>query len=151
MPRFQRSPSSPRSATASSIPADDLSVDRWFPFAPQVGSEQAGNRLALVVSGEVFNRSMTVLTVPPITTRREGRSVYPNEALPAVIQSEVEHREGRNMPRRSGNLAALALLKWVHCQHDAEGNECEVRYFRDADGREVDFVISQARLLDTLV
>lgn len=56
----------------------------WFWFDPAVGSEQAGNRPALVVSGEVFNQSMTVLTVLPITTRREGRRVYPNEALLAA-------------------------------------------------------------------
>ena len=56
----------------------------WFWFDPAIGSEQAGNRPALVVSGEVFNQSMSVLTVLPITTRREGRRVYPNEVLLAA-------------------------------------------------------------------
>jgi hypothetical protein len=38
----------------------------------------------------------------------------------------------------------MAPLKWVHYQHDAEGKEFELRYFRDVDGREIDFVITEA-------
>jgi len=42
---------------------------------------------------------------------------------------------------RFENMVALHLLKWVAFQEDAEGKEIELRYFRDIDGREVDFVI----------
>jgi hypothetical protein len=38
---------------------------------------------------------------------------------------------------------ACHLLKWVHYQQDAEGRDIELRYFRDTDGREVDFVIAE--------
>lgn len=48
---------------------------------PPVGRKQAGNRPALVVSDEAFNRQMEVVTVLPITSRKEGRTVYPNEVL----------------------------------------------------------------------
>lgn len=44
---------------------------------------------------------------------------------------------------RFENLVASALLKWVHFQQDAKGENIELRYFRDVDGREVDFVIVQ--------
>ena len=47
-----------------------------------------------------------------------------------------------DMPRRFENLVALHLLKWVHYKQDAEGLEWELRYFRDVDGREVDFVVT---------
>jgi len=51
----------------------------------------------------------------------------------------------REMPQRFENLVAMALLKWVHHQHDAEGRDLELRYFRDIDGREVDFVVTESR------
>lgn len=38
-----------------------------------------------------------------------------------------------------------AALKWVHHQQDVEGRDLELRYFRDTDGREVDFVITENR------
>lgn len=42
---------------------------------------------------------------------------------------------------RFENLVACHLLKWVHFQQDAFGEDVELRYFRDVDGREVDFII----------
>ena len=57
---------------------------------PSLGREQAGNRLALVVSDEAFNRQMEVVTVLPITSRKEGRSVYPNEVLLGAEESGLE-------------------------------------------------------------
>lgn len=46
---------------------------------------------------------------------------------------------------RLENLVACHLLKWVHHQQDTQGRELELRYFRDRDGREVDFVVTEAR------
>ncbi|MBN2342239.1 MAG: DUF4143 domain-containing protein [Deltaproteobacteria bacterium] len=40
---------------------------------------------------------------------------------------------------------ASHLLKWCHFQQDVEGREVELRYFRDIDRREVDFVITEDR------
>lgn len=48
-------------------------------------------------------------------------------------------------PPRFENLVACHLLKWVHYQQDSEGLDLELRYFRDTDGREVDFVIIEKR------
>lgn len=42
---------------------------------------------------------------------------------------------------RFENLVASHLLKWVEFQIDTEGRQLELRYFRDVDGREVDFVV----------
>lgn len=44
---------------------------------------------------------------------------------------------------RFENLVACHLLKWVHFQEDCFGRELELRYFRDVDLREVDFVITE--------
>lgn len=49
------------------------------------------------------------------------------------------------LPARFENLVAGALLKWVQFEQDALGRDLELRYFRDRDGREVDFVVTEAR------
>jgi predicted AAA+ superfamily ATPase len=46
---------------------------------------------------------------------------------------------------RFENLVASHLLKWVHHEQDAQGRDLELRYFRDTDRREVDFVVVEDR------
>lgn len=48
-------------------------------------------------------------------------------------------------PARFENLVASHLLKWVHFEEDTRGRDLELRYFRDTDGREVDFVVLERR------
>jgi hypothetical protein len=48
-------------------------------------------------------------------------------------------------PARFENLVGAHLLKWVHFKQDTEGRDLELRYFRDTDGREVDFVVVEGR------
>jgi len=45
-------------------------------------------------------------------------------------------------PRRFENLVASHLLKWLHHEQDVQGRDLELRYFRDIDGREVDFAVT---------
>lgn len=47
---------------------------------PTRGSEQRGTRPVVIVSYEGFNRVMPVVTVLPLTTLKQGRRVYSNEA-----------------------------------------------------------------------
>jgi len=46
-------------------------------------------------------------------------------------------------PYRFENMVACHLLKWCHFRQDYEGLDTEVRYFRDIDRREVDFVLME--------
>lgn len=46
---------------------------------------------------------------------------------------------------RFENLVGVHLLKWAHFVQDTEGRDVELRYFRDVDGREVDFVVVERR------
>jgi len=46
---------------------------------------------------------------------------------------------------RFENLVACHLLKWVHHQQDTLGRNVSLRYFRDTDGREVDFIVTEKR------
>ena len=58
---------------------------QWSVFVvdldPTVGSEQSGRRPVLVVSREVANVPLPVVTALPVTSHRQGRRVYPNEVL----------------------------------------------------------------------
>jgi predicted AAA+ superfamily ATPase len=51
------------------------------------------------------------------------------------------HDEGA----RFENLIALHLLAWCFHRQDTEGRDIELRYFRDTDRREVDFVVTERR------
>jgi hypothetical protein len=46
---------------------------------------------------------------------------------------------------RFENLVACHLLKWVNFEEDTQGRELELRFFRDRDGHEVDFVVLEQR------
>lgn len=48
-----------------------------------------------------------------------------------------------NEGSRFENLVACHLLKWVHWNQDACGEDLELRYYREPTGREVDFVVVQ--------
>jgi mRNA interferase MazF len=52
----------------------------WADLNPIVGREQAGHRPVLIISNEIENL-LDIVTVIPITTRKTGRRVYPNELL----------------------------------------------------------------------
>lgn len=42
---------------------------------------------------------------------------------------------------RFENVVAAHLLKWIHFEQDAKARDLHLRYFRDVDRREVDFVV----------
>jgi len=48
-----------------------------------------------------------------------------------------------NLSIRFENMVAIHLLKWVQFEEDTKARDLELRYFRDIDGREVDFIITE--------
>ncbi len=44
---------------------------------------------------------------------------------------------------RFENMVALHLLKWVHFKQDTQASNLDLQYFRDIDGKEVDFIITE--------
>ncbi len=88
---------------------------------------------------EILERFYAIFRIPPFgaakirAVKKEQKhyhfdwSLVPNQAL------------------RFENLVASHLLKWIHFEQDAKGRDIELRYFRDIDGREVDFVIVENR------
>ena len=53
----------------------------WLQFDPQAGHEQAGHRLALVLSPQKYNRLTSLMLCCPLTTAIKG---YPFEVSAAV-------------------------------------------------------------------
>lgn len=41
------------------------------------------------------------------------------------------------------NMVACHLLKWTNFKQDTEGEDLDLRYFRDIDGREIDFIVTR--------
>ena len=62
-----------------------MTIKRWSVYRanldPVVGSEQGKSRPVLVISEDDINNLLNIVNVIPITTRKPGRTLYPNEAL----------------------------------------------------------------------
>ncbi len=63
-----------------------------------------------------------------------------------AVKKEAKHYHAdwtvvKDPGARLENLVACHLLKWCHFLQDSEGRDLQLRYFRDVDRREVDFVI----------
>lgn len=88
---------------------------------------------------DVFERLYAIFRLAPFGAPR----------LRAVKQEQKHYHTDWSVVRDEGprfeNMVASHLLKWVHFQLDAQGRELELRYFRDVDGREVDFVVVERR------
>ena len=48
---------------------------------PVVGSEQGKKRPCLIISADFMNERLNTIVVLPVTSRKEGRRIYPNEVL----------------------------------------------------------------------
>lgn len=88
---------------------------------------------------DIFERLYAIFRLSPFGAPR----------LRAVKQEQKHyHHDWSIVPdegARFENLIASHLLKWVHFQLDSEGRDLELRYFRDVDRREVDFVVTERR------
>lgn len=62
-----------------------MAVDRWSVWLanldPVTGSEQGGKRPVLIVSDAAMNSLLPVVNILPITSRKPGRRIYPNEVF----------------------------------------------------------------------
>ena len=60
----------------------------WANLNQTVGREKAGHRPVLVISNDIENQ-MDIVTVIPITSRKKGRKIYPNEVLITLNDKEA--------------------------------------------------------------
>lgn len=88
---------------------------------------------------DVFERLYAIFRLSPFGAPR----------LRAVKQEQKHYHHDWSVVPEEGpryeNMVAAHLLKWVHFQLDSQGRDLELRYFRDVDRREVDFVVTERR------
>ena len=86
----------------------------------------------------IFENLYVCFRIPPFGSKR----------IRAVKKSQKLYLWDWSMVPEAGprfeNLVAAQLLKYCHWQEDVEGYRMELRFLRDTDGREVDFVVMQA-------
>lgn len=62
-----------------------MKFERWSIWLadlnPVVGSEQGKTRPVLIISENQINELLSVVNVLPLTSRKNDRNIYPNEAL----------------------------------------------------------------------
>jgi mRNA interferase MazF len=62
-----------------------MKILRWGIYRanldPIVGSEQGKTRPVIVISDDEINNFLKIVNVIPITSRKPGRKIYPNEVL----------------------------------------------------------------------
>jgi predicted AAA+ superfamily ATPase len=89
---------------------------------------------------QLLERLYLVFLVPPYA-RGLARGIR-KEPKVYFFDCAAAHDEGG--PRLE-NLVACALLKHCHWTHDATGRDLQLHYFRDREGRDVDFVVTEGR------
>jgi predicted AAA+ superfamily ATPase len=95
---------------------------------------------------ELLERMYLVFAVRPYT-RSLPRAILKPPKVYFFDNADVLGDEGA----RFENLVATHLLKKIHFIEDHEGYRCELRYLRDKEGREVDFVILKEGKIEELV
>jgi uncharacterized protein len=95
---------------------------------------------------EILNSMYVTFSVLPYSTNL-ARSVLKPPKIFFYDNGDVEGDDGVRLE----NLVANHLLKRLHFLEDYYGQNCQLRYLRDKEGREVDFVIVIDKKIDTLV
>ena len=99
---------------------------KWHVFIanldPVVGSEQGKTRPVLVISEEEINQILPVVNVLPITSRKPGRKIYPNEVFLPALTAGLE-TESILLCYQIRTLDKKRLVKEIGWIEDAELQE----------------------------
>jgi mRNA interferase MazF len=105
-----------------------MTVERWSIWQasldPVVGSEQGKTRPVLIVSDTALNDVLPVINVIPLTSRKPGRRIYPNETLltsgvggltddSLVLCYQIRTLDKRRLGRLYGKLDDVPLQEQV--------------------------------------
>jgi mRNA interferase MazF len=110
-------------------------IEQWHISAvgldPVVGSEQGKTRPCLIVSATEINYLVHTVVILPITSRKEGRSVYPNDVfLPAkegglpndsiILVHQIRTVDKRRLSRLYGSLSNNTIIAQIFAALDFE-------------------------------
>jgi mRNA interferase MazF len=59
---------------------------------PVIGSEQGKKRPVIIISEDDINALLNIVNIIPVTTRKEGRTIYPNEALLETVDTGLKNQ-----------------------------------------------------------
>ena len=105
-----------------------MSTTRWSVWLagldPVVGSEQGKTRPILIISETSINSVLPVVNVLPVTSRKLGRRIYPNEALlptgtagltaeSIVLCYQIRTLDKRRLLRMFGTLDDISLRETI--------------------------------------
>jgi uncharacterized protein len=86
---------------------------------------------------EIMERLYAIFRIPP----------FHKNLLRAVKKEQKHYHFDWTVIKEKGirfeNMVAVHLLKWVLWNQDVMGKDMSIQYFRDIDGREVDFIITE--------
>jgi predicted AAA+ superfamily ATPase len=86
---------------------------------------------------DIFERLYAIFRLPPFGAPR----------LRAIKKAQKHYHYDWTLVDKEGcrfeNMVAMHLLKWVQYENDVKARELALCYFRDVDGREVDFIITE--------
>jgi hypothetical protein len=111
-----------------------------------IATDLAVSPTTLKIWLEVLERMYLVFIVPPLT-RDLPRAVRKPPKVYFFDTGDVVGDDGT----RFENVVATALLKRLHYLEDKFGYRYELRYIRDKEGREVDFVILRENVVQELI
>ena len=91
---------------------------------PVIGSEQGKTRPVLVISEERINQLLPVVNVLPITSRKAGRTIYPNEVLipkgmtgltreSVVLCHQIRTLDKKRLVKRLGKITSKSIKEEV--------------------------------------
>ena len=99
---------------------------KWHIFIadldPVIGSEQGKTRPVLVISEEEINQSLPVVNVLPVTSRKPGRRIYPNEVLIPVKIGGL-YRESIVLCYQIRTLDKRRLIREINIIKDFEAQQ----------------------------
>ena len=91
---------------------------------PVVGSEQGKSRPVLIISEDDVNELLNILNIIPITSRKPGRTIYPNEALliakdcglekeSIALCHQIRTIDKRRLSKSYGKISKAKIMKEI--------------------------------------
>ncbi len=91
---------------------------------PVIGSEQGKSRPVLIVSENDINSLLNIVNIIPLTSRKEGRIIYPNEVLipktryglekeTIALCHQIRTIDKKRLSKHYGHLSEKSLQKEI--------------------------------------
>ncbi len=91
---------------------------------PVIGSEQGKSRPVLVISENDINSLLNIVNIIPLTSRKEGRTIYPNEVIIShskyglekesiVLCHQIRTIDKKRLSKHYGHLSEKSIQKEI--------------------------------------